>query len=416
MKRIKGTQDFLDLSLFNYVIDTVKKQLTQYHFTEIATPIIESVELFKRSLGVYTDVVSKEMFLIPSRHDDDEMMCLRPEATASVLRAFIEHGIQQTPWKVFTHGPMFRYERPQKGRYRQFHQISMEVVGATSVTQDAWFITMLDRLFHEKLRLNNYALLINYLGCFEDRKTYQIELRDFLESAEASGICTTCIERKDKNIMRIFDCKSATCQRIYQDAPQLVECLCSRCSAEWAELQKLLQVLSVTYAHKPTLVRGLDYYSKTVFEFVSYDLGAQNTFCGGGRYDQLVTQLGGSQDQPSIGAAIGIERVMLLLEAAHNQQHIPQEPLQVVIPMGPEQVSLALLVADTLTAHGLCVEVLLEQDSIKSMLRQANKMGASYAIVLGSQEQETHTATVKNMAIGSQETVAQIDLVSYLKK
>src|SRR3984957_10422043 len=318
MQRVKGTQDFLDLRLFNFIVEEAKAQLQTYHFTEIATPLIESVELFKRSLGVYTDVVSKEMFLIPSRHEDDEAMCLRPEATASILRAFIENGVQQVPWKVFTWGPMFRYERPQKGRYRQFHQVSMEVVGASSVAQDVWFITMLDRLFHEKLHLNNYALLINYLGCFEDRKTYQVELRNFLDSADAATICDACRERKEKNIMRIFDCKSPTCQKIYEQAPTISECLCSRCAAEWAQLQDQLHILSVTYAHKPTLVRGLDYYSKTVFEFVSYDLGAQNTFCGGGRYDQLVSQLGGTQDQPSIGAAIGIERLMLLLDAQHN--------------------------------------------------------------------------------------------------
>lgn len=417
MKRVKGTQDFLDLRLFNFIVDAAKKHLQTYHFTEIATPLIESVELFKRSLGVYTDVVSKEMFLIPSRHDDDDVMCLRPEATASILRAFIENGVQQVPWKVFTWGPMFRYERPQKGRYRQFHQINVEIIGSAAVAQDVYFITMLDRFFHEKLHLNNYALLINYLGCFDDRKAYQLVLRDFLQSPEAAGICDACTERKDKNIMRIFDCKNPECQRIYQSAPQIIDSLCSACQTEWAQLREQLHLLSVSYACKPTLVRGLDYYSKTVFEFVSYDLGAQNTFCGGGRYDQLVTQLGGKQDQPSIGAAMGLERLMLLLDTQHNNHPLSHLPaLHVLMPMATQQVPLALLLADTLTAAGICTELLLDQDSLKSMLRHANKLGATYAIVIGEDEQASRTATVKNMTTGVQDTIAQIELVHYLKK
>jgi len=417
MKRIKGTQDLLDLSLFNLVVDLAKKHLQTYHFTEIATPIIEPLELFKRSLGLYTDVVNKEMFLIQGNQEEEDAICLRPEATAPTLRAFIENGVQQTPWKVFTWGPMFRYERPQKGRFRQFHQLSMEIIGSASVAQDAFFITMLDRFFHEKLHLNNYALLINYLGCLADRKTYQVLLKEFLDSADAAGICGTCTERKNKNIMRIFDCKSTTCQQIYANAPTLVDSLCSSCATEWQQLQEQLHLLSVSYAHKPTLVRGLDYYSKTVFEFVSHNLGAQNTFCGGGRYDQLVTQLGGKQDQPSIGAAMGIERILLLLDPMSSALVIPPAPvLHVIIPMQAQHIALALLIADTLTAAGLCVEVLVEQDSMKSMLRHANKMGARYALLIGDDELQSRTVTVKNMVTGTQETIGQIDLVHYLKK
>jgi histidyl-tRNA synthetase len=417
MKRIKGTQDFLDLRLFNFVLELAKKQLQTYHFTEIATPILEPLELFKRSLGLYTDVVSKEMFLIQGNQDEEDAICLRPEATAPTLRAFIENGVQQTPWKVFTWGPMFRYERPQKGRFRQFHQLSMEIVGSASVAQDALFITMLDRFFHEKLHLNNYALVINYLGCFADRKAYQLLLKEFLESPEAGGICSTCVERKDKNVMRIFDCKSPTCQQIYHNAPTITENLCSSCSSEWAQLQEQLHLLSVSYACKPTLVRGLDYYCKTVFEFVSQNLGAQNTFCGGGRYDQLVTQLGGKQDQPSIGAAMGLERLLLLLDPLPQALILPPEPtLHIIIPMNGQHISLALLIADTLMAADFCVDVLVEQDSIKSMLRHANKMGAKYALLIGDEEHQSRSVTVKNMVTGAQETIAQIALVSYLKK
>jgi len=417
ISRVKGTQDFLDLTIFNFIIDQAKKHLTTYHFTEIATPIIEPLDLFKRSLGEYTDVVSKEMFII-NTGESSEKICLRPEETASIIRAFIENGIQQTPWKVFTWGPMFRYERPQKGRYRQFNQINMEVIGSASILQDAQFIKMLDRFFHEKLQLNNYALLINFLGCFEDRKAYRILLREFLESPKAQAImCKTCQTRKDTNIMRIFDCKNIACQQLYQEAPFIAENLCEACATEWAQLQEQLQLLSVSFAYKPTLVRGLDYYNKTVFEFASDNLGAQNAFCGGGRYDQLVGQLGGKQDQPSVGAAIGIERVMLLLEPNINMLPLPQLPkLHLIIPMSAEQQSLALVIADTLQAADFCTDVLLENDSMKSMMRKASKLGAAYALILGDEEQKHHMVTVKNMITGAQEQVKQIDLVAYLQK
>jgi len=414
--KIKGTQDFLDLTLFNHVLATIKKHLAVYNFTEIATPILEPTDLFKRSLGLQTDVVTKEMFTI-NTGPEGEQICLRPEATAAMARAFIEGGVQTTPWKAFQSGPMFRHERPQKGRYRQFSQVSMEVIGSASVAQDAHFIKMLQRLFHEKFGLNNFALLVNFIGCFEDRAALKVELLDFLATDTARDICDLCKVRKDTNIMRIFDCKNPICQNIYQEAPFIAENLCEPCDAEWKQLQEQLELLSVSFAYKPTLVRGLDYYNKTVFEFTSDNLGAQNAFCAGGRYDGLIKQLGGKQDQPSIGAAIGIERLVLLLESVKDQLRLPQPaPLHVVIPFGKEQQTLALLIADELQAADLCTEVLVDGDSLKSMLRQANKLGAAYCLLLGSDEQASRTVMVKNMITGASEKVAQIDLVKYLSK
>jgi histidyl-tRNA synthetase len=416
IRRVKGTQDFLDLRLFNFVLDTISQHLTRYHFTQIETPIIEHTELFKRSLGQQTDVVSKEMFTIEMRAEDDEGICLRPEATASIARAFVENGVQTTPWKVWTWGPMFRYERPQKGRYRQFHQISMEVIGSQSVAQDVHCIKMLDRYFHEVLHLNNYALLINFLGCADDRVKLKKKLAAFLEKNSAI-ICATCTERKDKNIMRIFDCKNPDCQKLYEQAPVITEYLCEACAQEWTSVQTNLHFLSVSYVHKPTLVRGLDYYNKTVFEFVSNDLGAQNTFCGGGRYDHLVKDLGASQDQPSIGAAIGLERLILMLDLYKDRIALPQLPaLHVIIPMASEQQALSLILADVLQAEDLCVEVLLEGDSVKSMMRKANKLGAAYCLILGSDEQATKTVTVKNMITGEEHRMPQVDVVKFLKQ
>lgn len=412
--RIKGTQDFLDLSLFNFIVHECSRHIQQYNFTHIATPLIEPIHLFIRSLGEHTDVVTKEMFVIEKgNHSED--ICLRPEATASTVRAFIEHN-PSTPWKVFSYGPMFRYERPQKGRFRQFHQVNMEIIGSKAIAQDAQLITMLDRLFHETFKLQNYSLQINFVGTVEDRATYQEQLKSFLDSFDAAGICDTCLVRKEKNILRVFDCKNESCQKIYEKAPHIVDHLSEPSKKEWEQLKKELNFLSVTFAYNPKLVRGLDYYHKTVFEFVSDNLGAQNAFCGGGRYDQLVKQLGAGKDYPSVGAAIGIERLLLLLEPIRDTLLLPELPkLCAVMPLSSDQESLALLVSDALYAAGLTVETMLEGDSIKNMMRRANKIGATYALILGENEQANKTVVVKNMETGEQQEVGQVDLVGFLK-
>lgn len=414
IQKIKGTQDFLDMTLFNFILGTVRTHLRSYHFHEVSTPIIEPLDLFVRSLGEETDVVSKEMFLLEAAEDKDRI-CLRPEGTAPIVRAFIENGIQTTPWKVFACGPMFRYERPQKGRYRQFNQITMEVIGSSSVSQDAQFLTMLDRLFAETFKLDSYALVINYLGCHLDRSKFKQTMYTFLNSVQ-DKLCANCTVRKEKNILRVFDCKNPICQELYTKAPVITNHLCAECDAEWKQLQRTLNVLSVAYSIKPSLVRGLDYYGKTVFEFVSGNLGAQNAFCAGGRYDSLVKELGGKEDQPSLGAAIGIERLMLMLETIQDRLPIPQLPaLHVVIPFDPEQQSLALLIADELHAAKLCAEVLFD-GSFKSRLKKADKLGATYVLLIGDQEQQARQVMIKNMQKGTEEKVDQDALVAYLKR
>ena len=412
--RVKGTQDFIDCRLFNFIVDQFAQHVALYHFQQVATPILEHVELFKRSLGQHTDVVSKEMFIIQQADESKEQICLRPEATAPIVRSFIEAN-PTVPWKVYTYGPMFRYERPQKGRFRQFHQIDLEVIGAKSISQDVQIITMLDRFFHEKLKLNNYSLQINFLGTPEDRALYIKKLQNFL--ANAQGICETCTQRATTNPLRIFDCKNEECQKIYQKAPHVADHLSPDCQKEWEQLKRELMLLSVSFVYNPQLVRGLDYYNKTVFEFVSGNLGAQNAFCGGGRYDQLVQQLGAREDQPSLGAAIGIERLMMLLEPMQDSLPLGhQRPLYILMPLTEAQQPLALLIADTLHAAHLVVDTLLDGDSLKSMMRKANKMGALYALILGEQEQQNKTVVVKNMMTGDQQELPQIDLVSFLKK
>lgn len=417
INRVKGTQDFIDLTLFNFIVESYKKQVTLYAFYEIATPILEPLELFKRSIGDYTDIISKEMFIIESKHaDESEKICLRPEATAATMRAFLQEGIQTTPWKVYSYGPMFRYERPQKGRFRQFHQINTEIIGTNSILQDVQTIKMLDRFFHEILTLESYALELNFLGCATDRIHYKEKLLAFINKEGKNILCSDCEIRKDHNILRFFDCKQEPCQQLYIKAPKLIDSLCTECAAEWAELNEALTILSVTYRVNTSLVRGLDYYNKTVFEFVSDNLGAQKAFCGGGRYE-LATQIGAKQPIPSLGAAIGIERLILLLEPLKDQLLLPTlNPLYVIIPMSPAQQVIALLLADELQAASLATEVLLESESIKSMMRKTNKLRAKKAIIIGDQEMATRTVQVKDMITGAQEEIAQGILVAYLKK
>lgn len=411
--KIKGTNDFLELSLYNWIITQIKKELSLCHFHEIATPIIEPVELFKRSLGTHTDVVSKEMFVIQPHPNSSESICLRPEMTASTARAFVENNITTLPWRVFSYGPVFRYERPQKGRYRQFHQFNIEIVGAESVGYDVQLISTLDKLFERTLLLPTYTLHINFLGCFADRTTYKELLKTFLYKHQ-NMVCHTCQARTETNTLRIFDCKQESCQNLYRQAPILTHALCTNCSNEWQFLQTQLALLSVSFIHNPTLVRGLDYYNKTAFEFTSSQLGAQNTFCGGGRYDDLLPQLGAKQRQPAIGAAIGIERLALLLEPIRAQLPIQQPAaLHAILPLATEQIPLALQIADHLVRQKISVELILE-GSIKSMFNRANKMGAAYAIIIGSEEQTHGTVMVKNMITGLQEHVLQIRLIDYL--
>ena len=412
--RVRGTRDILDVSLFNFTLSEIKKHLSLYHYSRIITPVLESVELFKRSLGVETDVVSKEMFIVSSSSNQgDESICLRPEATASTIRAFIEGGIDQLPWKVFSIGPMFRYERPQKGRYRQFYQVNIECIGSASLTQDVQLIAMLDKLFAKRLGFDTYALQIGFLGTPQERAAFREILKKFLDTQP--GICPTCTQRKDSNVLRVFDCKSPKCQEIYKKAPELADCFQEESQQEWQQLQNYLEELSVSFVVNPRLVRGLDYYSKTVFEFISPDLGSQSSFCAGGRYDNLVSQIGGKKDQPSIGAAIGLDRVLMLMEKIQNKLALPQEPaLHAVIPLGQEQHGLALQLADSLIAGGLTTEIIFE-GSVKSMMRKANKLGAAYCLILGEQEQKDGRVIIKDMQTGDEQTVKQPEALDVLR-
>lgn len=413
--RVRGTQDFIDLTLYNYFIEVTNLHLAEYNFTEIATPILEPLELFKRTLGLETDVVMKEMYTV-STNAGEEKIALRPEATASIARAFNNNTIELVPWKVFQHGPMFRHERPQKGRYREFHSTHIEIIGSKAIEQDAYLIKMLDRLFNVKLDMNNYAIKLNFLGCAQDRIFYKEKLKRFLDDL-GDTLCQTCLRRKETNIMRVFDCKESDDQLRYKHAPFIADHLCSACVIEWGTLKDSLAKLGVSFTYTPTLVRGLDYYNKTVFEFASMLLGAQDAFCGGGRYDHLIKEIGGREDQPSIGAGIGIERVLLLLEDQEAKiKALKKFALSVIIPVDKEQHMLALLLADNLQNHGIRTDILLG-GSLKAMMRKANKMNADFVFIVGEEEQKTRTVTVKIMATGEElKGIPQIEIPEVLKR
>lgn len=410
--RVKGAADnFFEMAYWSGVRKKIEAHLKQYNFSEIDTPLLEHVSLFERGLGYETDVVSKQMFLIQSKNSNDDTLCLRPEGTAGTMRAFLENQSNlQLPCRVFFCGSMFRYERPQKGRLREFHQMNMEVIGGASVLYDAQLIKMLQVLFTEKLNMSDYVLKINFLGQPADRKEYCTQLVATLTPSK-DKLCEVCQIRLNSNPLRILDCKSQTCTTLALQAPKLHEFFSEETKTEWQLLRDTLQELAVTFVVDDQLVRGLDYYNKTVFEFVSVNLGAQNTFCGGGRYDGLAQQLGSKSAVPALGCAIGMERLLMVLEADKAALSEPVASLACIIPLSVDQNKLALHLADFLIAHGKNTELLLDDQKIKNKMKRAHDLKASYVLILGDDEQKNNTVTIKNMITGAQEVIQQTELV-----
>ena len=411
IKRVRGTEDVFNLQVELALVDQMRGLLTQHNFHEIALPLFESTDLFARSLGTSTDVVSKEMYTFAAA--GGESISLRPEATASTVRAFLEAGIQERPWKVFTYGPMFRHERPQKGRWRQFNQVSIESIGTENILDDALFIRMLYFLFAQKLGLTQFTLYINWLGTIEDREIFKKQLLAFLASFQ-NQICETCQVRLTKNTLRIFDCKNQECQKIYLQAPKLVDVLSQESRVQWETIQKTLQNLGVSYKINASLVRGLDYYSGIVFEFASDVLGAQSAFCGGGRYE-LASQLEGPV-VPSIGAAVGVGRLLMLQEAEQKVIEPKKEVLITVLPLSKEQEQEAINFYTTLIDAGFCTEIVLGKNGMKQLFKKADQLKTDYVIIIGEQEVQTQKYVLKDMKTGEQETYAIDVLLQFLKK
>lgn len=392
VQKIKGFVDLFpeEAAKFTYMETQARDVFSRYGFGELRTPILEKTELFQKSIGEDTDVVGKEMFTFPDRKD--RSLTMRPEATAGVVRAFVESKTHQ-PGKIskfFTFGPMFRYERPQKGRQRQFHQLNAEIFGAPEAQADAELILML-RTFLNSLGLTKLTIELNSLGCHECRPSYKQALVDYYKSKDKDKFCEDCQRRMETNPLRVLDCKVPACKELVQDAPNIVDHLCDDCETHFSDVKVILDGAGVNYELNPRLVRGLDYYVRTCFEVASYDIGSQTAVAGGGRYDGLIKSVGGP-DCPGTGFACGMERLALLLDQLEAQK--PDFYLAVVDDAAGND---AMLFAQKLREKGLVGEVSYGGGSMKSRMRAANKTGAKVCLIMGGDELANDTITVKYM-------------------
>lgn len=410
----RGTKDILpdSVAFWRYVEAAARDICGLYAYQEIRTPIFEHTELFLRGIGETTDIVEKEMYTFNDR--GGRSITLRPENTAAVVRTFLEHKMyaDSQPVKLYYIGPMFRYDRPQAGRLRQFHQFGVEAISSKGPAIDAEII-MLAVQFFQKLGLTDLHLYINSVGCPKCRPVYRTKLQDYLRS-QYSKLCEDCQSRFDRNPMRILDCKNERCGEISKDAPQLAECLCDDCSEHFTGLQQLLSAAGIEYKLNPRLVRGLDYYTKTAFEIQYAPLGAQSAVCGGGRYDGLIEECGG-EPTPGIGFAIGMERVLLALE---KQQLLPKvrNCLTVfVAPIGAESQASAFSLLIKLRQAGISADMDYMSRSIKAQMKLANKYAARYVAIIGEEEAAQGKVMLKNMDSGEQQLVEFDQVVSKLQ-
>lgn len=412
IRSIKGTQDVLPSDTYKWqfverlFLDTAKL----YGFNEIRIPTFEDKSLFIRSVGDTTDVVQKEMYTFTDLGGRE--LALRPEGTAGINRAVIESGLinEALPVKLCYDISCFRAEKPQAGRFREFHQLGMELFGSHSPAADAEVISFVNDFF-AALGLSNISLEINSIGCPNCRKHYHAALKEYFEARKAD-LCDTCLTRLDKNPLRILDCKSPVCKEIAKDAPIGLDYLCDECREHFEGLKKRLDALGIAYTVNPRIVRGLDYYTKTVFEFVSGDIGAQSTVCGGGRYDGLIKSLGGA-DQPGIGYAMGIERLLMVLEAQGIQIPKPSPCDLYIASMGENASVFAMKLASDLRNEGFAAESDLIGRSLKAQMKYADKIDAKYSMVIGDDELAAGKAKVKNMSTGE---THELDLNGDLSK
>ncbi len=406
---IKGFADLFSPQslLFTRMENIARETFSRFGYEELRTPIMEFTELFCRGIGTETDVVQKEMYTFPDRKD--RSLTLRPEATAGVMRAYIQakkHNSEPVS-KLFSYGPMFRYERPQKGRMRQFHQINCECLGAEAPQVDAEVITML-MLFLQSIGIENCDVHINSLGCPTCRPEYRRILSEYLKSLDSTALCEDCRRRMDTNPLRVLDCKVPTCKEHTEKAPRIDEHTCDTCTDHFTTVRTLLDAAGITYVRNPRLVRGLDYYCRTTFEVVSGAVGAQSSIAGGGRYDGLVKQLGGP-DVPGIGFACGMERLAMLMPEVQ-----PERPEFCVVSMGEAAQNMGFELSLALRKAGFTGDQCYG-GSFKSQMRQAGKSGARFALILGDDECAAGTVTIKDMDAGSQENIAKDTLVEHMR-
>ena len=404
---VKGVHDVLpggQAEAFQLVEDTGRKLLEDYGFMEIRIPVFEYTDLFARGIGTATDIVEKEMYTFADR--DLKKITLRPEGTASVVRAFIQHNLSHAfPLsKLYYTGPMFRHERPQAGRYRQFHQIGAEVLGITSPTIDAEIISLMARFF-DALKISGLEFQINSLGCHQCRPPYRQALKEFLKD-RLERLCENCRRRYTKNPMRVLDCRLTGCQKTTQGSPASIDHLCEGCFTHFMEVKNCLNQLKIPFQINERLVRGLDYYVRTAFEVVSTRLGAQNAVAAGGRYDGLVHALGGP-DVAGIGFAIGTERVISLLD----QTLAGAKPDCFLAVVGDQAKQLSLPALHRLRQEGVRIETDYENSSLKSQMRRADRLGARYVVIIGDDEIARGKVILRDMTTQQQH---EMDLETWM--
>ena len=410
IRAIRGVHDILppESATWQHVEATARRVFEAYGYREIRLPVFERTELFARGIGEVTDIVQKEMYTFEDRAG--ESVTLRPEATASLLRAYIEHGlhVQPKPVRLYTLGPMFRYERPQAGRYRQFHQLDVEALGEEDPALDAELMLMLLEFFRALGLGDRVRLEINSIGDAACRPAYRARLTEYL-TAHAAGLCGECRERIERNPLRVLDCKTPACRPVLEAAPRLADSLCAPCAGHFARVRACLDAAGVAYDVAPRLVRGLDYYVRTTFEVTSTHLGAQNAVAGGGRYDGLIKLLGGPPEAGN-GFAVGIERVVLLLGQAVE----PARPVALLIPLGQAAVARLLPVARDVRARGVAVELGYGGRRLRAELERANRLGVAVAVIVGDDELARGEATVREMKSGAQRAVPLAGLAAEL--
>lgn len=411
----RGTNDFLpgEVEKWQYLEGLIRDLFAKYHYKEIRTPIFEHTELFLRSVGETSDIVSKEMYSFEDkglRH-----VTLRPEGTAGTVRAFVENKLfsQSLPVKLYYTGPMFRYDQPQAGRYRQFHQFGCEVLGSADPLVDAEVITFAVDLFSQ-LGLKSLSVLINTVGCDHCRPRYQQALKDYF-SQYKDQLCETCLERLEKNPLRLLDCKEEACKAVAAKAPTTLDYACDDCKAHFEKVCAYLEGVGIKYEVDTTLVRGLDYYTQTAFEVIMNKVGSQqNAICGGGRYNKLVSQVGGD-DIPGMGFAAGMERVLLTVEEEGIELPVKQDIDVYVAPLGDAAKEVCFKLVHDLRQQGLIVETDYLSKSIKAQMKTADKAGARYAIIIGDDELAGGNAVVRDMRESTQETIPFADIMNVIK-
>ena len=417
-KAPKGTKDILPEEAYKwqFVEARFREVCARFGFAEIRTPVFEHTELFSRGIGDTTDVVEKQMYTF----DDlgGRSLSLRPEGTAGTVRAFIENKLYAgtRPLKLWYEISCFRYEKPQSGRLRAFHQFGIENYGSTDMLADAEVIAFADD-FLRGLGIRELALRINSIGCPKCRPAYREKLITYLK-AHYDELCDTCKGRLERNPMRVLDCKSPVCQTICADAPRMIDSLCGECRDDFEALQNNLEALGVAYEIDPSIVRGLDYYTKTAFEFVSGQIGAQGTVCGGGRYDHLAREVadakeGGELDIPGVGFGLGIERLLMVMERSGVTVPAPAPPDALVAFLSEAARPEALRLVRALRAAGLSAEIDTAGRGMKAQFKYADRIGARYVVVLGDEELAAREATIKDMATGEQQRLAADAVVDF---